>query len=171
MVEARPDAQKNEVWIGIDLGTVNSVVGWFFQGKPEIIQVDAGTKSVMPSMLSVKEKRGDTLLIGVDAANKQSRYPTNTFFDCKRLIGMKFSDKEIQKQIPNLPFKIVNGNLGRVRIEATISKKKVLIQPEYVSAQIISKMIRFAEKRINGINPSAVIKNAVITVPAYFNSD
>ena len=105
MVQAQGDP-----WIGIDLGTTNSCVGWWNHGRPDIIQNDTGMNTT-PSVVSYEAD--DKKVIGIAALNKASRNAQNTVYDAKRMIGRKFSDQKIQEDKNLWPFAVVNGGNDR----------------------------------------------------------
>ena len=130
---------------------------------PHILQNDMG-KYTTHSTVSFKAQTGK-VLVGLAAENNRVRNPENTFYDVKRLIGRGFDERQIQEDLGLWPFKVVEGPNKRPMLEVT--KKdgiKQKLYPEQISAKVLEKMKYFAEKNING-----VVKNAVVTVPAYFN--
>jgi len=145
--------------VGIDLGTTYSCVGVWRNDSVDIIANDMGERTT-PSYVSFGEER----LIGQAAKNQCSRNPTNTIFDAKRLIGRKFKDSIVQDDMKLWPFKVVNGNGGRPVIQVTFKGEEKRFFPEEISSMVLSKMKSTAEAYIG--DP---VKQAVITVPAYFN--
>ncbi len=148
---------KNKVAIGIDLGTTYSCVGIYKNGGVEIIANDQGTRTTPSYVAFTKDEER---LIGVPAKNQVNMNPTNTIFDAKRLIGKKFSDKEVQKDLKHFPFTVKSGQGDK----PVISVNKGTFHPEEVSAMILSKMKEIAENYMG-----ETITDAVVTVPAYFN--
>ena len=148
---------KNKVAIGIDLGTTYSCVGIYKNGGVEIIANDQGTRTTPSYVAFTKDEER---LIGVPAKNQVNMNPTNTIFDAKRLIGKKFSDKEVQNDLKHFPFKVESGQGDK----PVISVNKGTFHPEEVSAMILSKMKEIAENYMG-----ETITDAVVTVPAYFN--
>jgi len=147
------------VAIGIDLGTTYSCVGWWKDNRCEIIANDQGNRTT-PSYVSFD---GDERLIGDGAKNQCSKNPTNTIYDAKRLIGRKYDDSGLQSDILNFPFKVISeNNLPKIVAEYKGEEKK--FQPEEISSMILTKMKEIAEDYIG-----EEVKDAVITVPAYFN--
>jgi len=146
--------------IGIDLGTTYSCVGVFQNGRVEIIPNDQGNR-ITPSYVAW-DMSGERL-IGDAAKNQATVNPEQTIFDVKRLIGRKFSDKTVQSDKKLLPFKIISKD-DRPFIELELKGKTETFSPEEISAMILSKMRVVAEKFMG-----KDIKNAVVTVPAYFN--
>jgi len=145
--------------IGIDLGTTYSCVGVYKDGRVQIIANDQGNR-ITPSYVAFSD--GERL-IGDAAKNQASLNPTNTVFDVKRLIGREFTDKTVQRDKKLLPFNLVNKNT-KPYIEVEVGDKKKAFSPEEISAMILTKMKETAEAFLD-----KEIKNAVVTVPAYFN--
>lgn len=154
------DAPKLGTVIGIDLGTTYSCVGVYKNGKVEIIANDQGNR-ITPSWVAFTD--GERL-IGEAAKNQFASNPTRTVFDVKRLIGRRFEDKEVQRDMKLVPFKIINKD-SKPYIEVAIKDGEVKVfSPEEVSAMILVKMKETAEAFLG-----KKIKDAVVTVPAYFN--
>ncbi len=145
--------------IGIDLGTTYSCVGVFVNGQVEIIANDQGNR-ITPSYVAWS---GADRLVGDAAKNQATINPENTVFDVKRLIGRKFSDKSVQADKKMFPFDLVNKK-GKPYVEVTVAGEKKQFAPEEVSSMILQKMRSTAESYLD-----KEIKNAVVTVPAYFN--
>merc|ERR1712153_103393 len=145
--------------IGIDLGTTYSCVGVYVNGKVEIIANDQGNR-ITPSYVAFTDSER---LIGDAAKNQATANPTRTVFDAKRLIGRKFTDKEIQRDLKMFPFKVVNKE-SKPCIEVDLKEGAKIFQAEEISAMVLTKMKETAEAYLG-----KDIKNAVVTVPAYFN--
>jgi heat shock protein 5 len=145
--------------IGIDLGTTYSCVGIYKNGRVEIIPNDQGNR-ITPSYVAFTE---EDRLIGEAAKNQATINPAQTLFDVKRLIGRRFKDSTVQKDIKLLPFKIVDKNSKPV-IEVAVKGETKQLPPEEVSSMILTKMKETAENYLG-----KEVKHAVITVPAYFN--
>lgn len=142
--------------IGIDLGTTNSAFAYMVAGKPEVIANSEGNRTT-PSVVAVN-KNGERL-VGQVAQRQRVTNPKNTIYGVKRLIGRKFSDKEVQKDIDILPFEIVKHDGG---VAVKLGDKEYT--PEEVSAMILSKIKADAEAFLG-----EKVTEAVITVPAYFD--
>merc|ERR1711966_424083 len=145
--------------IGIDLGTTYSCVGVYKNGKVEIIANDQGNR-ITPSWVAFTDEER---LIGDAAKNQAAINPENTVFDVKRLIGRKYGDTTVQHDKKLLPYKIVDSG-GKPYVEVLYKKEKKTYSPEEVSAMVLTKMKEVAEAFLG-----KEIKNAVVTVPAYFN--
>ncbi len=142
--------------IGIDLGTTNSAMAVMQSGKPEIIANSEGNRTT-PSVVAIN--KNDERLVGQVANRQRVTNPTNTIFGVKRLIGRKFTDSEVQRDIELMPYKIVKAGDG-VKVEMAGKA----YSPEEVSAMILSKLKADAEKFLG-----EPVTEAVITVPAYFD--
>ncbi|CAA0831056.1 Mediator of RNA polymerase II transcription subunit 37f [Striga hermonthica] len=146
--------------IGIDLGTTYSCVGVYKNGKVEIIANDQGNR-ITPSWVAFTDTER---LIGEAAKNQATVNPERTIFDVKRIIGRKFDDPEVQRDMKMLPYKVVNKN-GKPYIEVKVKDGEIKVfSPEEISAMILQKMKETAESFLG-----KKIKSAVVTVPAYFN--
>jgi heat shock protein 5 len=145
--------------IGIDLGTTYSCVGIFKNGRVEIIPNEFGNR-ITPSVVAFTD---DERLVGEAAKNQALIDPKRSIHVVKRLIGRKFDDGEVQRDIKWLPYDVVSkGGKPYVSIETSNGKKT--LSPEEVSSMILVKMKEIAEN-----NLGQPVKYAVITVPAYFN--
>ncbi len=142
--------------IGIDLGTTNSAFAYMVAGKPEVIANAEGNRTT-PSVVAVN-KKGERL-VGQVAQRQRVTNPKNTIYGVKRLIGRKFSDKEVQKDIDIMPYEIVKKGDG---VAVKMGDKDY--SPEEVSAMILSKIKADAEAFLG-----EKVTEAVITVPAYFD--
>jgi molecular chaperone DnaK len=142
--------------IGIDLGTTNSAMAVMQSGKPEIIANSEGNRTT-PSVVAIN-KNGERL-VGQVANRQRVTNPTNTIFGVKRLVGRKFSDKEVQRDIELMPYNINKAGAG-VKVEMAGKG----YSPEEVSAMILSKLKADAEAFLG-----EPVTEAVITVPAYFD--
>lgn len=143
--------------IGIDLGTTNSCVSVMEGGKPRVIENSEGDRTT-PSIVAYS--KDDEVLVGQSAKRQAVTNPENTLFAVKRLIGRKFDDAEVQKDIHMVPYKIVKADNGDAWVE--VNGKK-MAAPE-ISARVLQKMKKTAEDYLG-----EEITEAVITVPAYFN--
>ncbi|CAN0825100.1 Heat shock 70 kDa protein BIP2 [Linum grandiflorum] len=147
-----------EAVIGIDLGTTYSCVAVARDGTIEIMTNDQGNRTT-PSIVAFA---GDERLIGEAAKNQATLNPTRTFFDVKRLIGKKFDDAEVQKDINYLPYSVVNRD-GKPYVEVKDQDYGVF-SAEEISAMVLGKMKETAEAYLG-----KTVTRAVVTVPAYFN--
>lgn len=153
--------QKN-VAIGIDLGTTYSCVGVWQNGKVDIIPNDMGERTT-PSYVAFTES-GERL-VGDAAKNQVTRNPQNTVFDAKRLIGRKFMDSIVQEDIKLWPFKVEKEKNGeRPQIVVSFQGETKRFFAEEISAMVLQKMKKIAEDYVG-----CAIKDAIVTVPAYFN--
>src|SRR3954454_285698 len=143
--------------IGIDLGTTNSCVAIMEGGKPKVIENSEGARTT-PSIVAYTDD--GEVLVGASAKRQAVTNAKNTIFAVKRLIGRKFEEKEVQKDIGLMPYKIVKADNGDAWVE--VRGKKVA--PQQVSAEILRKMKKTAEDYLG-----EEVTEAVITVPAYFN--
>jgi len=153
------DAEDVGTVIGIDLGTTYSCVGVYKDGRVQIIANDQGNR-ITPSYVAFTDTER---LIGDAAKNQASSNPENTVFDVKRLIGRKFTDKEVQSDKKLFPFDLVNKN-GKPFVSVEVKGETKVMAPEEISAMILIKMKETAEAYLG-----ETVKNAVVTVPAYFN--
>ncbi|KAH0820581.1 hypothetical protein GEV33_002210 [Tenebrio molitor] len=145
--------------IGIDLGTTYSCVGVWQHGKVEIIANDQGNRTT-PSYVAFTDTER---LLGDAAKNQVAMNPSNTIFDAKRLIGRKYDDPKIQQDLKHWPFKVVSdGGKPKIQIEHKGEVKK--FAPEEVSSMVLTKMKETAEAYLG-----TSVRDAVVTVPAYFN--
>jgi molecular chaperone DnaK len=143
--------------IGIDLGTTNSCVAIMEGGKPRVIENSEGDRTT-PSIVAFT--KDDEVLVGQSAKRQAVTNPQNTLFAVKRLIGRKFDDEVVQKDISMVPYKIVKADNGDAWVEV---RGKRMAPPE-ISARVLMKMKKTAEDYLG-----EPVSEAVITVPAYFN--
>ncbi|HET7732031.1 MAG TPA: molecular chaperone DnaK [Usitatibacter sp.] len=143
--------------IGIDLGTTNSCVAIMEGGKPKVIENSEGARTT-PSIVAYTDN--DEILVGAPAKRQAVTNAKNTLFAVKRLIGRKFDEKEVQKDINLMPYKIGRADNGDAWVEVRGKK----IAPQQVSAEVLRKMKKTAEDYLG-----EPVTEAVITVPAYFN--
>ena len=143
--------------IGIDLGTTNSCVAIMDGGKPRVIENSEGDRTT-PSIIAFT--KDDEVLVGQSAKRQAVTNPTNTLYAVKRLIGRRFDEKIVQKDIDMVPYKIVKADNGDAWIEAQGKK----MAPPEISARVLMKMKKTAEDFLG-----EEVTEAVVTVPAYFN--
>lgn len=147
--------------IAIDLGTTYSVVAIMRNNKVEVIANDQGNRT-LPSYVAFSDNER---LVGEAAKNQAAGNPTNTIFDAKRLIGRKFNDPTVQEDMKLWPFTVVN-EAGRPCIQVQFQGQTKLFKPEEISAMVLAKMKSTAEDYLG-----FPVKNAVVTVPAYFDNE
>ena len=143
--------------IGIDLGTTNSCVAILEAGQPKVIENSEGARTT-PSIIAYMED--GEILVGAPAKRQAVTNPKNTLYAAKRLIGRKFADKEVQKDIELMPFEIMKADNG----DAWVQVRDKKLAPPQVSAEVLRKMKKTAEDYLGH-----EVTEAVITVPAYFN--
>ncbi|WP_148714669.1 molecular chaperone DnaK [Chitinolyticbacter meiyuanensis] len=143
--------------IGIDLGTTNSCVSVIENGQPKVIENAEGARTT-PSIIAYQED--GEILVGAPAKRQAVTNPRNTLYAVKRLIGRKFTEKEVQKDIDLMPYSIVKADNGDAWVEVRGDKKA----PPQISAEVLRKMKKTAEDYLG-----EEVTEAVITVPAYFN--
>ena len=147
--------------IGIDLGTTNSCVSMYKNGKAEIFVNESGNKTT-PSVVSFSN---DSEPIIGDAAKLQLPInPENTIYDSKRMIGRTFTDEKTQKDIKNWPFTVIKGPKDRPKIKVTDRGRKKELFPEEISGEVLKYLLKIAREK----TANKGLTNAVITVPAYF---
>lgn len=142
--------------IGIDLGTTNSCLSIIENGVPKVLENAEGQRTT-PSIVAFTDNE---TLVGMSAKRQSVTNPANTIFAVKRLIGRRFEDDEVQKELLKAPYKIVRADNG----DAWVEIKGVKKSPQEISADILRKMKKTAEDYLG-----YAVKDAVITVPAYFN--
>ncbi|MBF4986922.1 molecular chaperone DnaK [Methylophilus sp. 14] len=143
--------------IGIDLGTTNSCVAVMEGGKPRVIENAEGARTT-PSIIAYQED--GEILVGAPAKRQAVTNPKNTLFAVKRLIGRRFDEKEVQKDIDLMPYTIAKADNGDAWVEVRGNKQA----PPQISAEVLRKMKKTAEDYLG-----EEVTEAVITVPAYFN--
>src|SRR5512139_2119727 len=143
--------------IGIDLGTTNSCVAIMEGGKPKVIENSEGTRTT-PSVVAYSDD--GEVLVGQSAKRQAVTNPKNTLYAIKRLVGRRFSDDVVQKDIKMVPYSIVKADNGDAWVEAKGQK----MAPPQISAEVLRKMKKTAEDYLG-----EPVTEAVITVPAYFN--
>lgn len=145
--------------IGIDLGTTYSCVAVWKNGKVEVLANDQGNRTTPSYVAFTEEDR----LVGEAAKNQASANPRNTIFDAKRILGRKFTDPTVQKDMRYWPFKVTADAEDRPVIHAEYKHEAKTFRPEEISASILSKMKATAEASLG-----EPVTDAVITCPAYF---
>ncbi|KAL9714818.1 Heat shock protein ssb1 [Leucoagaricus gongylophorus] len=145
--------------IGIDLGTTYSCVGVWQNDRVEIIANDQGNRTT-PSYVAF---HGDERLIGDAAKNQAAMNPKNTVFDAKRLIGRRYDDPDVKKDISHWPFEVVEKD-GSPMIKVNHGKVDKTLSPQEISSMVLTKMKGISEAKLG-----KTVNKAVITVPAYFN--
>ncbi len=153
--------QGKEKSIGIDLGTTYSCVAVFENNNVTVIANDQGNRTT-PSYVSFTENENERL-IGDAAKNQAAQNPENTVYDVKRLVGREFNDKTVQDDAKHFSFKITNSN-GKPMVQVNMNGQPTEFSPEQISAMILQKMKATAEAYLG-----YTVKDAVVTVPAYFN--
>ncbi len=143
--------------IGIDLGTTNSCVAIMEGGQPKVIENSEGARTT-PSIIAYQED--GEILVGAPAKRQAVTNPRNTLFAVKRLIGRKYDEKEVQKDIGLMPYEIMKADNG----DAWIAVRDKKLAPPQISAEVLRKMKKTAEDYLG-----EEVTEAVITVPAYFN--
>ncbi|EFJ11785.1 hypothetical protein SELMODRAFT_125427 [Selaginella moellendorffii] len=146
--------------VGIDLGTTYSCVGVWQHDRVEIIANDQGNRTT-PSYVAFTDTER---LIGDAAKNQVALNPSNTVFDAKRLIGRKFSDPSVQADMKLWPFKVIAGPSDKPMIVVTYKNEQKQFSAEEISSMVLTKMKEIAEVFVG-----KSVKDAVVTVPAYFN--
>jgi molecular chaperone DnaK len=141
--------------IGIDLGTTNSCVAILENNKPKVIENNEGARTT-PSVVAY----GDEILVGAPAKRQAVTNPKKTIYAAKRLIGRKFDEKEVQKDLDLMPYTIIKNTNGDAWVQIDEDK----LAPPQISAEVLRKMKKTAEDYLG-----AEVTQAVITVPAYFN--
>lgn len=145
--------------VGIDLGTTYSCVGVWQHGKVEIIANDQGNRTT-PSYVAFTDTER---LLGDAAKNQVALNPSNTVFDAKRLIGRRYDDPKIQQDLKHWPFKVLSDG-GKPKIQVEYKGERKTFAPEEISSMVLIKMKEIAEAYLG-----TTVRDAVVTVPAYFN--
>ena len=152
---------EQQIVLGIDLGTTNSCVSIWINGKIETLANKMGHRTT-PSMICFTKNE---VIVGDAAKNTMLRFPTTTIYGIKRLIGRNFNDKEVQNDMKYWPFKIIKGpNSNKPKIEVEFQNKKQTFFAEEISAKVLVTMKEIAEEFLN-----RKVNDVVITCPAYFN--
>jgi len=146
--------------VGIDLGTTTSCVGVWQNNRVEIIANDQGNR-ITPSFVAFTESER---LIGEAAKNQSAGNPKNTVYEAKRLIGRRFDDASVQRDVKLVSYNVVRGQHDKPEIEVDFKGEVKRLRPEEVGAAVLQKMKAIAEAYLG-----TPVKDAVITVPAYFN--
>jgi len=146
--------------VGIDLGTTYSCVGVWQNDRVEIIANEQGNRTT-PSYVAFTDS---DRLIGDAAKNQAAQNPKNTVFDAKRLIGRKIDDSVVKADMVHWPFNVTAGSGGKTQIVVDFKGEQKTFLPEEISAMVLTKMKQTAEAYLG-----SEVKDAVITVPAYFN--
>ncbi len=165
--EHREDGLKKEdVTIGLDLGTTYSCVGVFINGKVEIIPNEMGD----PTTPSIVTFMGNDKYVGEETFQVQTKDPKNTIYGVKRLIGRYYEDKEVQNDIKYWPYRVIMGEKqekGHIpKILVDYKGKEQIFSPEEISSFVISKIKQSVERHLR-----CQVNNCVITVPAHFNDE
>ncbi|KAF4655282.1 70-kilodalton heat shock protein, partial [Perkinsus olseni] len=155
-----PSSNNKAPAIGIDLGTTYSCVGVWKNDAVEIIANDQGNRTT-PSYVAFTDTER---FVGEAAKNQVARNPENTVFDAKRLIGRKFDDPVVQRDMKLWPFKVLGGSDDKPIIEVHYKGEVKQFHAEEISSMVLTKMKETAEAFLGG-----QVSDAVVTVPAYFN--
>ena len=142
--------------IGIDLGTTNSCVAVMENGKPRVIENSEGNRTT-PSIVGYTDT---DIVVGAPAKRQAITNAKNTIYASKRLIGRRFKDKEVQKDIKQMPYEIMESTNG----DAWVRAQDKELAPQQISAEVLRKMKQTAEDYLGH-----EVTEAVVTVPAYFN--
>lgn len=158
-----PDLKEKPTFasaIGIDLGTTYSCCAILKQGRIEVIPNESGNRTT-PSYVAFTDTE---YYVGDAAKNQISMNPENTVFDAKRMIGRKFSEGVVQQDRKHWPFEVVSHEDDRPAFKVKYKGETKLFAPEQISGMVLDKMRRIAETYLG-----RSVKDAVVTVPAYFN--
>ena len=154
------DNKVEKPCIGVDLGTTYSVAAVWQNGEVQIIPNEMGNR-ITPSVVAFSEAER---LVGDGARNQLPQNPENTIYAIKRLIGRKYQDATVQRDKKMLSYQVVEDKDGKPRVQVTVQGKAKQFTPEEISAMVLQKMKEIAETYLG-----TKVKNAVVTVPAYFN--
>ena len=146
--------------IGIDLGTTTSCVGVWQNDRVEIIANDQGNRTT-PSFVAFS---GDERLIGDAAKSQAAGNPQNTVYEAKRLIGRRWDEASVQRDLKQLSYKVIKGQDNKPEVEVEFKGETKHMRPEEIGAAVLQKMKATAEAYLG-----KPVTDAVITVPAYFN--
>lgn len=146
--------------MSMDIGTVNSCASVWIDNRVEIITNESGNRTT-PSMVAFTENER---MIGDAAKNQCAMNPKNTVFDAKRLIGRRFSDPSVQKDLKHYPFKVIDDGNDKPLIQVEFKGETKQFRPEEISAMVVSKMKEDVESYLG-----KKVTSIVATVPAYFN--
>jgi len=154
---------EKEVVVGIDLGTTNSCIAIWDKYKVEVIPNDYGERTT-PSIVHFFSQ--DSYSVGLDAKIFLNLEPKSTIYSTKRVIGLNFNSKEVEKFKKDWPFKIINKEKDNIEIEIEKNNSTFTVSPEIVSCYVLKKLKSDAENFLKGKK----IKKAVVAVPHYFNN-
>jgi L1 cell adhesion molecule like protein len=157
---SQPQTKKSRYCAGMDLATTYCCVGIWQNDRVEIIASESGSRSI-PSYVAFTDT---DRLVGDAAKNQVVSNTSNTIYDAKRLIGRKFSDPLVQADIKRYPFKVVGDDMDRPQIIVETKDGEKRYYPEEISAMLLQKMRAMVEAYVG-----EEVRDAVITVPAYFN--
>jgi len=160
--EEGAEGKNTNYVIGIDLGTTYSCVGVWIDDGVKIIENKNGQKTI-PSYVSFDPETGDRCM-GNAAKNQSVRFPTNTIYDVKRIIGQRFKDSGVESDIANMQYTVSKNEEGMPMVEVEIKGESVKFAPEEISAMVLTYCKEQAENYLG-----CEVNRAVVTVPAYFN--
>jgi heat shock protein 1/8 len=152
--------RMTSIAVGIDLGTTTSCVGVWQNNRVEIIANEQGNRTTPSFVAFTAEER----LIGEAAKNQAAANAKNTVYEAKRLIGRRFDEPSVQKDIQQFSYNVVRGTHDKPEIEVDFKSETKRFRPEEIGAAVLQKMKAIAEQYLG-----QPVKDAVITVPAYFN--
>ena len=145
--------------LGIDFGTSFSSVAVLYQKKITVIEDETGS-AYIPSVVCFRDKEK----VGITADHFKKRYPTNTVYEIKRVVGCRYDDEVVRRQMAIWPFKVVEGRDHRVQVELTVNDKTRRYYPEFIISKILKYLVQLAEQKTG-----EKYSKAIITVPANFN--